>query len=57
MYTNTITIQSNPLSSGQQWDLIMSIQLGTVSTNPCFILYIVSKRDQASDNQLIGLST
>ena len=42
--------------SGQHWDLLMSIHLGSVSTSPCFILYIVSKRDRTNDIHLSGLS-
>jgi len=40
--------------SGQHWDPIMSTHLGRVSTCPCFILYIVSKRDQTNDIHLSG---
>jgi len=32
----------------------MSIHLDSVSTRPCFILYIVSKRDQANYFSLSG---
>ena len=33
------------------------IHLGRVSIYPCFILYIVSKRDQTNNIHLSGLST
>jgi len=50
-------LYSQTCLSGQHWDLIISIQLGRVSTYPCFILYTVSKRDQTNDIHLSGLST
>ena len=51
-----VCIQSNPL----KWialGLIMSIQLGRISTYPCFILYIVSTWEQPDDIHLTWLST
>jgi len=36
---------SQTRSSWLYWDLIVSIHLGSISTYPCFILYIVSKQD------------
>ena len=38
--------------TGYHWDLIVSFHLGGVSICPCFILYIVSKRDQTNDIHL-----
>jgi len=61
-----VTSSKSPLPSdysqthltGQHWSLIMSTLLGTVPTYPCFILYIVSKwEDQTNDIHLTRLST
>jgi len=38
-------------------DMIMSIHSVRLSTYPCFILYSMSKWDQANDVHLSGLST
>jgi len=45
-------ITVKPTLSRQNWELIMSTHLGRVFTYPYFILYAVSKWDQASDIHL-----
>ena len=42
--------------SGQHLDLTMCIHLGRISTYPCSIPYLVSKRDRTNDIQLSGLN-